>query len=254
MMGEDRSLRRIRLNIGYDGTDFCGWQIQDHQRTVQQEIERALLRMHGHHVRVHGSGRTDSGVHASGQTAHFDTDIASIPADRFTPALNSSLPGDVRILNSALADPDFHARFSALERQYRYVIKPFHRMRPVDFRFSLGVAKLPALEVLNGYASCLVGIHDFTSFTAAGDVSESKIRRIDCSHWHMEPDGALVYVIRGNAFLWKMVRSIVGTMLSLERAGSPAGEMREVLESSDRTRAGATAAAAGLTLERIWYE
>lgn len=246
-------MRRIKLTIGYDGTDFCGWQIQRNGRTVQQEIEKVLETMHGHHVRLHGSGRTDSGVHASGQVAHFDTDIASIVPEKFAVALNSRLPRDVRIYSSSEVDADFHARFSAKSRSYRYVIKEYPAISPMEQRYCLGVPKLPSIQVLNGYARYLTGVHDFTTFAAAGDVSESKTRELYQASWYIEGD-ALIFSISGNAFLWKMVRSLVGTMLSLHEQKEPAEQMRQLLHKKDRSLAGTTAPPHGLCLERIWYE
>ncbi len=250
-MGEHQ--RRIRLLIGYDGTDFCGWQVQPVDRSVQGEIEKALAAVHGHPVRLHGSGRTDTGVHATGQTAHFDTDIASIPADKFVPALNSRLPGDVRIYRSEEVSPDFHARYSALRRAYRYVVRSYASMTPMDQRFCLSLPQLPGLAQLNGYAAYLVGVHDFTTFTTAKDASESRVREIYQASWNMN-GAALEFTICGNAFLWRMVRSLVGTMLDAAREGFPPEYMRDILASADRGRAGTTAPAMGLRLERVEYE
>ncbi len=246
-------MRRIKLTIGYDGTDFCGWQIQHAQRTVQQEIERALKSMHGHDVRIHGSGRTDSGVHAAGQVAHFDTDIASIPADRFKNALNSRLPADVRINESVQMPDTFHARYDAICRHYRYVVRTYADRTPMNSRYCLAVPSLPNIQLLNGYCAHIVGTHDFSAFTAAGDASRSKIRDLQQASWHIE-GSALVFTITGNAFLWKMVRSLVGTMLSLAQSCDDPQRMGTILAGGDRSQVGSTAAPQGLCLERIVYE
>ncbi|MCL1958308.1 MAG: tRNA pseudouridine(38-40) synthase TruA, partial [Spirochaetes bacterium] len=128
--------RNIKLTIAYDGTDFCGWQRQDNERTVQGVIEDALEKMHSHPVSLTGSGRTDSGVHAVGQVANFYTDIDGIPPDRFAPALNSSLPHDIRVIESCETDKEFHARFSAKARIYRYqfICRP---LLPHESRYNL---------------------------------------------------------------------------------------------------------------------
>ncbi len=246
-------MRRIKLTIGYDGTDFCGWQIQSHERTVQYEIEKALEIMHGHHVRIHGSGRTDSGVHAVGQAAHFDTDIASIEPERFMIALNSMMPKDVRIYASDLVPESFHARYSATLREYRYIIKEYAFISPMEQRYCLGVPRFPDVQRLNGYTGSIIGIHDFTAFTAAGDMSKSKVRNIHQAYWYIDGT-SLVFTITGNAFLWKMVRSLIGTMLELNQREAPPDQMRMILESGDRLAVGSTAAPQGLCLERIMYE
>jgi len=147
--------RNIKLIAAYDGTDFCGWQRQESERTVQGVIEDALEKMHGHPVNLTGSGRTDSGVHAVGQAANFYTDIESIPADRFAPALNSSLPQEIRVLASCEADKEFHARFSAKARIYRYqfMCRP---LLPHESRYNLHLRRFPRLELLNEYGRLLL--------------------------------------------------------------------------------------------------
>jgi len=168
---------RIRLDLGYDGNSFCGWQLQKHDPSVQGALESALKQLTGQDVRVIGSGRTDSGVHAMNQTAHFDSD-ASIPPEKYAPALNSLLPQGVRVYRSRETAADFHARFSARRRTYRYLIKAGqHRSAFCDGRV-YHICRCPDLGRLNALAAPLVGTHDFTTFTAAGDSSESRVRRI----------------------------------------------------------------------------
>ncbi len=245
--------RRICLTAAFDGTDFQGWQIQDNGRTVQGVLEEVLGRMHRHEVRVIGAGRTDSGVHARGMTAHFNTDIASIPAERFVPALNGLLPRDVRIVRSTEAAPDFHARFDARWREYRYMLC-CGSADPHARRFSLFLDRRPSVRRLNRYAAAAAGEHDFSAFCAAGDLSDSKNRRIMQAVWVPFGRDRLEFRIRGTAFLWKMVRSLVGTMLELERDAAPETAMSEILQSRDRSAAGTTAPARGLHLWRVNYE
>lgn len=252
-MGEEGEVRRIKLTAAYDGTDFCGWQIQNKDRSVQQVIEEALARLHKHPVRVVGAGRTDSGVHALGQTLHFDTDRASIPAEKFVPALNSLLPPDVRIRNGIEAGHAFHARRDAHSREYRYHLSVIDEHSPFSKPYTLSVRSLPDVRLLQQYASQLVGVHDFTTFSAAGDVSPTKIRHIIAASWY--PAGSqLVFRVVGNAFLWKMVRSLTGTMLDLAERGAPRRAFEEILESRDRGSAGTTASAKGLFLYKVNYE
>jgi tRNA pseudouridine38-40 synthase len=248
--------RPIQLVLSYDGTDFGGWQRQKNARSVQEELEKALEKMHGHPVKVTGAGRTDAGVHARGQAAGFFTDIASIPAEKFALALNKLLPGDIRIMSASDAPKDFHARFDASLRRYRYFISSGDSQDACARRYAWFVPRRPNLAVLNAMAATIVGEHDFTSFASAKDISLSRSRFIQESSFWFEGTG-LVYQVSANAFLWRMVRSLVGTMLFLEpQAGSEAegaALMSALLESRDRKRAGPTAPAQGLFLWNVEY-
>jgi tRNA pseudouridine38-40 synthase len=245
--------RNIRLTLAYDGTDFYGWQVQQSGRTVQGVLQAALERMHGHAVRVVGAGRTDSGVHATGQVANFSSDLDSVPPGRFREAVNSFLPRDVRVLESVEADPRFHARRWARQRVYRYYICCSQVLLPHRRNYCHWMKRKPDIRVLNGMASRLVGEHDFSAFAADGDANESKVRAVAVSSFHAESD-MLVYTIAANAFLWKMVRTIVGTFLELEEQGAGAAAIADVLASRDHGRAGGTAPARGLFLERVVYD
>jgi tRNA pseudouridine38-40 synthase len=173
-------MRTIKLLIAYDGTDFCGWQRQDEARgrTVQGAIESALEKMHRHPVALAGAGRTDSGVHAAGQSAHFKTDIASIAPERFVPALNGLLPPDIRILESSEVGADFHARFDARMRTYRYFFICGRQAVPHESRYALQLWRNPRLDMLNAYCRLLPGERDCSIFAGAGDSSKSFSRYI----------------------------------------------------------------------------
>ncbi len=245
-------MRRIKLTLAYDGTGFCGWQIQKRERTVQDELQKVLAILHKHPVAVTGSGRTDAGVHALGQTAHFDTDLQAMPPGKFVPAMNSLLPADIRIRQASEVGKDFHARYGALQREYSYHMTILSENDPFSRPYSCQLVRMPDIRLLNGYAAAILGTHDFSAFSAAGDTSESKVRTIFTSSFGFVGK-KLVYTICGNAFLWRMVRSLVGTMLDLERVGSPAESMAAVLASADRGRVGTTAPAKGLFLYRVRY-
>ncbi|MBN2510316.1 MAG: tRNA pseudouridine(38-40) synthase TruA [Spirochaetales bacterium] len=242
--------RRIALLVAYDGSQYSGWQIQDRQRTVQGEIEEALHQLHKCPTRITGSGRTDTGVHALGQVAHFDT-TSSIPVHKYTDALNSLLSPAVRVKKAAEPYTGFHARYDAIEREYEYRILPGTRLSPFDMGFAYGLDYIPDMKQLNRIASVLNGCHDFTTFSAAGDKCESKIRNIASAHFYMRKN-MILFVIRGNAFLWRMVRSLVGTILEDERGGGRDYFMMR-LNGRDRSMAGATAVPGGLYLRRVWY-
>ena len=251
--------RNIKLTIAYDGTDFCGWQRQESGRlqsnlpcrTVQGVIEDALEKMHGHPINLTGSGRTDSGVHALGQAANFYTDIESIPADRFAPALNSSLPQDVRVLESCETDGEFHARFSAKARIYRYqfICRP---LLPHESRYNLHLRRFPRLELLNAYGRLLLGETDCTIFAGAGDTSASKNRYVYKAYFYAERD-SLIFEICANAFLRNMVRSVAGTFLHYEETATPPEKLREIITTGERSLAGPTLPPQGLFLWQVEY-
>ena len=245
-------LRNIRLLISYDGTGFSGWQIQKNDRTVQGVLEEALAAIHKHPVGITGAGRTDSGVHARGQVANFASDLAGIPANKYSEALNSVLPKDVRIIESGEAESDFHSRYDARWRTYRYYILPGGSPYPWQRNYCLPVRRKLNFRRLMEMADCFLGTHDFSTFSAAGSDVKSTERTISSSSFFMEGE-YLVYQIRGNAFLWRMVRSIVGTLLELEENGGGAEEAAAVLASGKRENAGPTAQPQGLFLQKVEY-
>ncbi|MDR1100321.1 MAG: tRNA pseudouridine(38-40) synthase TruA [Treponema sp.] len=244
--------RNIRLRIAYDGTDFSGWQRQENGRTVQGTIEAALERVHRRQVNLTGSGRTDAGVHAAGQIANFYTGIQSIPAERFVPALNGFLPPDVRVLEAAEVRRDFHSRFDAAMRTYRYHFICGRSVLPHESRYALRLRRHPRIAVLNAYSRLLLGERDCSVFASPRDPSKSRSRYIFRASFFVQGD-TLVFEISANAFLWKMVRSIAGTLLSYEERNIPAGEFKAVLDSGDRKLAGPTLGPAGLFLWKIDY-
>ena len=244
--------RNIKLTLAYDGTDFFGWQVQRERRTVQGVLQDALERMHGHPVRVVGAGRTDSGVHATGQVASFFSDMESIPPEKFRDAINSYLPRDLRVLDSEEAGPRFHARRSALQRVYRYYIVCAPVLLPQQRNYRLWLRRRPDIVRLNEMASVLLGEHDFSCFTAEGAAGESRTRQVSISAFHAE-GATLVYTIAAGSFLWKMVRTIVGTFLMLEEEGLGVPELAHIIAFASRANAGATAPARGLFLERVVY-
>ena len=253
-------IRNIRLDIAFDGTSFDGWQIQKNRPTIQGMLRDAILKVTGEHVKLHGSGRTDAGVHARRMIANFHT-MSHVPAPAFARALNRLLPPEIRVLASRRAAHDFHARLSARSKTYRYrvylgpVMPPhlaresFHYPYPVDVR------------AMKQAGSTLTGEHDFGSFAkqsgmvraaANHPVDRSTVRRllrIDVKQKGHE----LTFTVEGTGFLHHMVRNIVGTLLELGRGQMSPEEFGELLHKRDRTLAGFTAPARGLTLLKVRY-
>lgn len=257
-------MRNILLTISYDGTDFCGWQRQEKhgkeaERTVQGEIEKVLHKIHKQKVDLHGSGRTDSGVHAFGQAANFFSPIDSIPAKNYIKALNTFLAQDIRILDAKEVEQDFDSRFSATSRIYRYFISFDEAIPANNSRFVWHVRNYkPNLERLNNFCSCLKGEIDCASFAASGDESVSTNRYIDNAEFFIQKDifgnDLLVFQIEANAFLWKMVRTLTGTLINLDKFDAPQDSMEKILIAKDRTKAGVTAPPTGLFLYKICFD
>ncbi len=250
--------RRIVGAVSYHGAPFAGWQRQPNQPTVQGSLEEALERLTKQKISVVGSGRTDAGVHGVGQVFHFDYE-GTIKPKAFAPALNSQLPKSVRVSDTWQGASNFHARFSATQREYRYYITP--RVRPLSTythqgslfaRDSWVVSHYLDLAQLNHYAQYLVGSHDFTALCAAGDPSPSKVKDIASAWWYTKGN-MVVFRIVGRSFLWKMVRSIVGTSVEFARNGYAPEAMEQLLMQRNRSDAGTTAPAHGLYLYKVSY-
>ena len=244
-------MRRIRTIIAYDGTDYVGWQTQPNGVAVQETIERAIREVTGEQTTLQGSGRTDSGVHARAQVAHFDTG-ARMAADKFAVALNTHLPPDVRVLFSEEVSPDFHARFSAKEKQYRYFVQTGPHADVFARRYALHAYMPLDLELMNEAAALAVGAHDFSAFMSTGREVDTAVRTLSLSRW--EKQGKfLVYTVQGNGFLYNMVRILVGTMVGMGSGRIPRDSMEKALASLSRKDAGPTAPPHGLVLWRVKY-
>jgi tRNA pseudouridine38-40 synthase len=251
-------MRIIKLVISFDGTSYCGWQRQDNGPTIQEELERAVSLITNQPTRVHGAGRTDAGVHALGMTAHFRTE-SNIELKALLKGLNSILPEVIAIPEVSEEAPDFHARFSARAKTYRYTFYngiiecPVKRLYRTHVPFPLSVDKIEScLQVLTG-------THDFGSFEASGsrDRNYHKGRgavRTIFSAELSKPEPDLFHVLlTGDGFLRHMVRNIVGTVLDVGRGKISIEKFRDILEKRDRHLAGATAPAQGLTLVEVHY-
>lgn len=249
-------MKRIVLIIEYCGTNYVGWQVQPNGISVQEVLSAAIGRLTGEAVSLQASGRTDSGVHARAQVAHFDTE-SRIPADKFAFALNTYLPKDIRIKGSLelpyAGGTEFHARFSVKKKHYRYrVLNALHDSaftadRALHIHYPLDLSKL------NEAASLFLGEHDFGAFKAVNSAAKTTVRTIFRSEWSRE-GCMLVYDVAGSGFLYNMVRIMVGTMLRVGMGYDDVSVIKAALSEPRRENAGDTAPAHGLTLWRVTYD
>ncbi|MBF0484817.1 MAG: tRNA pseudouridine(38-40) synthase TruA [Candidatus Omnitrophica bacterium] len=247
-------MRVIKITIEYDGTKFSGWQMQAKGfRTVQGEIEEALNKIFKKRIVILGSGRTDSGVHALGQVAHFRID-SPLSLEKLHKALNGNLPQDVVITKLEEVDNDFHAQYSVKRKTYRYTILNRDIRSAINRNFCLLYPYKLNVKLMRSEAKCLVGKHDFKSFQNQ-DISrkdESSVRTVKALT--IKKDGDIITIdITADGFLYKMVRNIVGILLEVGSGKLPKGIVKRVLTQKDRTTAPANAKAHGLTLLKVEY-
>lgn len=243
----------IRLQIAYDGTAYCGWQIQPEDRTVEGELTRAVTKIlnAGEPVKVQGASRTDSGVHALGQVAHFRHDSTRTLWD-FARGLNALTDPDINVMRVEEADPSFHARHSARGKIYRYRVWNHRFEHPFLRHQSWQVGSNLDLALMRLAATDFIGEHDFAGFRAADCQSETTTRRMDRVEVHAA--GPLLEIlVQGQAFLKHMVRVMVGTLVEIGAGALPPDRVAQVLHHGDRRDAGQTAPARGLTLEEVFY-
>ena len=241
----------FKLVLEYDGTNYHGWQIQPNLPTIQATIEAAIRTVAQHDVDVIGAGRTDAGVHALGQVAHFAT-TARLTAEEWQRALNGLLPPDIAVLAVEPAPDSFHARFSAKSKLYRYLIltrvhrSALSRSKVLHYPYPLDLA------AMQDAARALVGTHDFSSFQGSPTDAENPVCTI--THLTIERFGDEIrFEVESNRFLKQMVRAIMGTLLEVGRGKLKAGDVAGILAARDRTKAGPTAPAHGLYLVRVAY-
>jgi len=250
-LSDEGKKQRWRVVVEYDGTDFSGWQRQDGQRTVQAVIEEAIRQMVGESVFVRAAGRTDAGVHADGQVASFDL-AQPIPPHGLLRGLNSILPADVALVETAHAAPDFDARFSARGKVYRYTVWNHFVRSPRRARTAWQVRQTVDMEAIRQTAALLVGEHDFRAFRAS-DCDRRTTRRV-VRRLEVERQGPIItFDVEATAFLKNMVRILVGTLIDVGRGRVEPATVARMLESGDRTVGGMTAPACGLTLLRVLY-
>ena len=242
---------RIALGIEYAGTYFCGWQIQSHSRTVQGELQKAVSVVANHPVEVYAAGRTDTGVHGLNQVVHFDSD--SIREKRgWLLGINANLPKDVNVTWVEFVDDDFHARFSAIKRSYRYLI--LNRLSRSSIHQHRMWWHYPPLDIerMQAAADQLVGQHDFSAFRASECQAKSPIKTLDKISISQQQD-CIAIDVEALSFLHHMVRNLVGVMTAIGDGSKPVEWAGEVLRSTDRSQGGITAPAEGLYLVDVRY-
>ncbi|MDA0835917.1 MAG: tRNA pseudouridine(38-40) synthase TruA [Planctomycetota bacterium] len=261
-------MRNIKLTLAYDGTEYAGWQIQSEQATIQEKLQQAIETLTGERAHVIASGRTDSGVHALGQVANFQTE-SRIPSDRWVPALNGELPPDIVVRHAEEVDAEFHATYAAKWKTYRYVIYTGDNRNPFVRRYSYHV--LPAVDVqtMQIAAQRLMGTHDFRCFETDFPNRASSVRTIyalklfrmaSLPTWFddaivPQPEGPFIALeITADGFLYNMVRAIAGTLLQVGLGRWPVEMVPTILASGERKEAGPTAPACGLFLVHVEYE
>jgi tRNA pseudouridine38-40 synthase len=249
---DPRPPRKFKLIIEYDGTDFCGWQRQKTDPSIQGAIEKALQRMTRTAVTLHGSGRTDAGVHALGQCAHFNCPTR-LSAAELQKGLNGLLPDAIAIRACAEAAPDFHARYDVRHKTYHYRILNRPVRAAVNGRYAWHIKRPLDLAAMEAASACLVGRQDFKAFENAGSPRAHTVRHVMAARWERTGEDQLVFEIRADGFLRFMVRNIVGTLVEVGLGKIEAPAVEKILQSGDRRRAGATAPPQGLFLVRVTY-
>lgn len=244
-------MARIKIIIEYDGANYSGWQKQPDQKTIQGEIEDAILRTIGEKVEVFGSGRTDAGVHAYNQTAHFDLK-APVPISKIKDILNSALPLDISIKDASIVEDDFHARFSIKRKCYLYKIYNGAEKNAFLARRMAHIKKPLDIEKMKEASSLLVGRHDFHGFCSANTCATDFVREIFDIDIKKEGEYILISVC-GNGFLYNMVRIIVGTLVDYALDKISLNDIKIALEKGDRSKSGQTMPACGLYLKETNY-
>ncbi|MFP4372618.1 MAG: tRNA pseudouridine(38-40) synthase TruA [Halanaerobium sp.] len=246
--------QNYKIIVEYDGSNYSGWQIQKNTRqTIQQKLEDALTKINKSRVQVTGAGRTDAGVHAAGQSANFFLDV-DIPLHKIPIALNTELPADIICKKAEKVDQDFHARYDARGKKYRYRILNSNFNSVFVRNFVYNVYKKLDLEIMQKAAEYFEGCHDFAAFCAAGSSVDSTVREIHSLDIYAADNNEIWMDVIGNGFLYNMIRILAGTLIETGLGKRTLSELDYILQSCDRNNAGFTAPAQGLTLIEVFYD
>lgn len=247
----DESLRRVCCTVMYHGAHYNGWQVQVNAKTVQGTIQKALSQMHREEIKIHGSGRTDAGVHAFGQTFHFDTSF-KLDEDQWLKALNSSLPNDIKILDVSFVDKTFHARKSAIGKRYDYLIL-CDESNPFTYQTHLSVTEELDLDAIHKVSSYLIGAHDFTSL-CSNSLEETPnqvrtIHRIDIE----DEEGQLRFIFEGDGFLRYMIRMLMSILLDVGTHKLTFDDVIKIIDAKDKRAYSGIVSPVGLYLMEVYY-
>ncbi|MCR4944880.1 MAG: tRNA pseudouridine(38-40) synthase TruA [Clostridium sp.] len=244
-------MKNIKLILEFDGTNYGGWQKQNNNKTIQEELEKAIRKATGEDIEVIGSSRTDAGVHSRGMTANFKTN-SSIPPERFREAVNRHLPDDIAILKSEEVNDSFHARYDSKGKTYSYTI--VNRYEKVSIGRNYVYHVKDELDLLKMQEACkyFIGKHDFTAFKTNGSSVKTSVRTI--KELYMEKDGDSIRIfVTADGFLYNMVRIIVGTLLEVGKGKIDPKSIENIIESKDRNQSGPCVQPNGLVLEKVYY-
>lgn len=245
-------MKNIKLTIEYDGTDYCGWQRQNDQITIQGEIEKAILELTGNKAELIGSSRTDSGVHAKEMIANFKTN-SSIPSEKFFMALNTKLPEDISIIKSEEVDINFHSRYDSLGKTYCYTI--INRKEPISImrNYCYRVGYKLDIDKMDKACKYFLGKHDFRGFRSLGGSVKTSVRTISDIHIETSKDKIKIY-ITADGFLYNMVRIIVGTLLKVGRGKISVEDIPNIILMGDTDKTGPCVPGNGLCLEKVYFQ
>ncbi|MEF9934413.1 MAG: tRNA pseudouridine(38-40) synthase TruA [Clostridium sp.] len=244
-------MRNIKLVIEYDGSNYCGWQKQKNAVTVEETLEKVIIDLVKEDIKIIGSSRTDSGVHARGQVACFKTN-SSIPAFKFASAITAKLPRDIAVVSSEEVDMDFHPRFSSKGKRYSYNILNRRINAALMRNYYAHVGYELEIDKMVEACNYFIGVHDFSAFKSQGGSTLDSVREIYSLNITKNGD-YITMVVEGNGFLYNMVRIIAGTLIDVGRGRIPVNTVGDIIKSKDRALAGKTALACGLCLEEVYY-
>lgn len=245
-------MRTLKLTIAYDGTNYYGWQRQKNHVTVQQVLEESLAKLFAEPLNIAASGRTDTGVHAYGQVVSFSTS-GKIPLENIVKAAKTVLPDAIAVLQAEQVEDNFHARYNAKAKQYLYRIIQTDLPNPFQVNYSWLIDKKLDVEKMQTAADLLIGTHDFSSFKASGSTPTQPVRTIYEAQWQSKGQ-ELSFIIKGNGFLYHMVRNIVGTSVAVGLNQISVQDFADIFVAKNRKLAGKTAPAQGLYLAKVFYE
>lgn len=244
---------RVKIILSYKGTNYAGWQVQKNGLTVQEVLENALFKLTGTQIRTTCAGRTDSGVHARGQVAHFDIET-TIPAEKLPFVLNTMLPRDIRVLQAEEVPPTFNARYSAKGKRYIYNIYNSPHSSALNYEYTMHVPQKLDLDKMQQCAKRIEGTHDFKAFCAQGSSAKTTVRTVYGITIKECEDNLIQIIVEGNGFLYNMVRIIAGTLIEAGKGKLTPEDIDNILLLKNRSLAGFTAEPQGLVLDEVFYD